>query len=185
MTKKKYLPSKGLADAENAKVWWDIAQRFTDNDLNVVKIEEFGEVDSVARKKASPKISYLTSRASEGMRIRLGLSEKRGDAIYGAVVRRKTGVYEWQPNTRWPATGELWERSDFNGVVPKKVRQRREAAQQVLPITEGPAQASETAPPVVEKVDNGVKILTRDGNTLVLSADGKIIIAEVKTEANL
>lgn len=188
MTDKKYLPSKGLADPANAKVWWDIAQRFTDSELHIVKIADIGAVDSAERKKASPKISYLTTRSSEGMRIRLGLSEKRGEAVYGAVVRRMTGVYEWQPNTRWPAFGELWDRADYNGVVPVKVRKQREANAHIQTetkaIEDGPAQASEQAPVYPAQYPD-TRILTRDGNTLILSSEGKIIIAEIKTEAQL
>lgn len=177
---------------ENYKIYWDLAERFMDNRLNIIDIADFGDAADEARKNAGPRIAYLARRESEGLRIRLGLSERRGDAVYGAVVRRKPGLYEWQPTMLWPAKGELWERSDYNGWIPAKERKRRKAFSGIPSAGRASKEAPAVEPAPVTRNnsdhrdnsnnDNHGKIIGREGNSIVIAIDGKIIVAQIQTE---
>jgi hypothetical protein len=186
---KNLKPFTKALDGKRSDVWWTVAQALIDADYNIIKSSDFGEVGCELRKAATPKLSYLTKRGSQNLRIALGLSEVREGVVYGAVIRRSVGVYEWDSNMRWPAKGELWDRSDFRGLAPKKARTLS------LPIGEAnentpPVEITPVEVPVADEVvavpnENDAKVVALVGTVMVLQHDGKMFVLDVKSEVEM
>ena len=177
-------------EGNRSDVWWTLAQALIDADFNIIKSSDFGEVGSDLRKAATPKLSYLTKRGSQKLRIALGLSEVReGGVVYGAVIRRSVGVYEWDSSMRWPAKGELWDRSDFRGLAPKKARTLSlpigEANENTPPVETAPVEVAVADEVVSVPTQNDARVIALVGAVMVLQYNDKMFVLDVKSEVEM
>lgn len=182
-------PFTKALDGNRSEVWWTLASALMDADFNIIKSSDFGEVGSELRKAATPKLSYLTKRGSQNLRIALGLSEIREGVVYGAVIRRSVGVYEWDSNMRWPAKGELWERSDFRGLAPKKARTLSlpigEANENTPPVETAPVEVAVADEVVSVPTQNDARVIALVGAVMVLQYNDKMFVLDVKSEVEM